>query len=426
MKRRGAAFVAVGSLGFIVQLLTLGGLTVMAGWPYIPAAALGVELAVLNNFFWHQRWTWHDRMSDGHVVNRVARYHASTGLTSVGNVLMTAAGVELLGLHPIAATAAAVVATSFSNFILSDRWVFRSGRTAPSTAVVAFLLVARAPCAAAAADLTPEALAAWDRLAAEARARNEGGDVPPYRAEPEGGAVEVPNGTVHIWHGSITLKNMTVDRLVKGLQHPGTPPPQEGVLEARVLGRSEDGLRVYLKLIQRTIITVTYDTEHEMAFIHRSPTLVTSQSVSTKINEVDGRDRGFLWRLNSYWRYQQEGANVRVDLESLSLSREVPFALRTIVGPIAGRIARESVTRTLTALQRHFQRAETALRVTPAETSAVHNVAASAAAPGVSPCTQRVSNVPLRAIATPRVATSAASVTIAPGFCRDISDPSGS
>ena len=30
---------------------------------YLTATALAVELAVLNNFVWHQLWTWRDRPS---------------------------------------------------------------------------------------------------------------------------------------------------------------------------------------------------------------------------------------------------------------------------------------------------------------------------------------------------------------------------
>jgi hypothetical protein len=143
--------------------------------------------------------------------------------------------------------------------------------------------------------------------------------------------------------------------MVNALMHPGTPPPQEDVLESRVLARSGDTLCVYLKLVRKTVITVTYDTEHQVTFARHSPRLATSRSVSTKIAESDGRDRGFLWRLNSYWRYAQVGNDVRVEVESLSLSRDVPMVLRPVAGPIINRIARESMLRTLQAIKDFFE-----------------------------------------------------------------------
>ena len=51
-------FVIVGCLGFVLQLLTLWALTSLAGWPWLPATAAAVEVAVLHNFVWHERWTW--------------------------------------------------------------------------------------------------------------------------------------------------------------------------------------------------------------------------------------------------------------------------------------------------------------------------------------------------------------------------------
>jgi hypothetical protein len=137
--------------------------------------------------------------------------------------------------------------------------------------------------------------------------------------------------------------------------YPGTPPPQEDVLESRVLARTDNTLRVYLKLARTAVVTVVYDTEHQVTFTRYSPTMVTSRSVSTRIAECDGGDRGFLWRLNSYWRYTQVGGDVRVDLESLSLSRAIPRVARPVARPIIDRIARESLLRTLDSVKRFLE-----------------------------------------------------------------------
>jgi hypothetical protein len=49
------------------------------------------------------------------------------------------------------------------------------------------------------------------------------------------------------------------------------------------------------------------------------------------------------------------GSDVRVDLESLSLSRGVPRVARAVARPIVDRIARESLSRTLFSLQRFLE-----------------------------------------------------------------------
>ena len=216
------------------------------------------------------------------------------------------------------------------------------------TLVMAPVLILSTPLAAA--ELSRETIAAWNAYVART------GDRPSRAgAAPSGEMIDVPGGTIYHSSGSIVIRNTTVDRVVQALMYPGTPPPQEDVLESRVLARSGDSLRVYLKLSRSAIVTVVYDTEHDVTFTRHSPTMVTSRSVSTWIAEADGGDRGFLWRLNSYWRYTRVGNDVRVDLESLALSRSVPGIARAVARPVIDRIARESLLRTLDSVQRFLQ-----------------------------------------------------------------------
>jgi hypothetical protein len=201
-----------------------------------------------------------------------------------------------------------------------------------------------------AVELSRETIAAWNAYVARK------GDRPSrLGAAPGGDMIDIPGGTIYHSSGSILIRNSTVDRVVRALMYPGTPPPQEDVLESRVLARTDATLRVYLKLTRSAIVTVVYDTEHDVTFARHSPTMATSRSVSRRIAECDGGDRGFLWRLNSYWRYTQVGSNVRVDLESLSLSRAIPSVARPMARPIVDRIARESLLRTLESVQRFLE-----------------------------------------------------------------------
>lgn len=353
MTRRVSRFVMVGAIGFALQIGALALLTQAVGWPYEPATALAVALTVLHNFWWHECWTWRDRTATGPgLAGRIARYYVATGATSIaGNLAITAIGVELFGWSPIVANVVAVAVSSLANFVISDRWVF--GRLAAVTTVA----LCMSPAQASAAELRPETLAAWKTYVTTTEHRlDTAGEADRPALEPWGKEIDVPGGAIHDWRGSTLIRGVTVDRLLRSLMYPGTPPPQQDVLEARVLGRSADSLHVYLRLVRRTIMTVTYDTEHTMIFRRHSETLATSRSVATRIAEIDGRDRGFLWRLNSYWRYVQAGDDVRVDLESLSLSREVPAILRPAAGMMISRIARESLTQTLEALRRHLER----------------------------------------------------------------------
>lgn len=352
MNNRVPAFVIVGAIGFVLQLVSLALLTTAAGWPYEPATAVAVELAVLHNFWWHEQWTWRDRTeSRAGVIGRFLRFQLTTGFTSLaGNLVLMAVCVELLGLNAVAANAVSVVLMSAANFLVADRWVFTRGAVIAVTAAFAAV-----PSQASATELKPETVAAWNRYVAGTAAHWRHQHAEMRDDQPHGDAIGVPGGTIHDWRGSTLIRGITVDALVRALMYPGTPPPQEDVLESRVLGRSGDSLRVYLKVIRRTIMTVIYDTEHEVTFERQGPGCAISRSVSTKIVESDGRDRGFLWRLNSYWRYTQVGKDVWVEMQSLSLSRDVPTVLKPVAGPIVNHIARESMTKTLEAVRSYFE-----------------------------------------------------------------------
>jgi hypothetical protein len=81
--------------------------------------------------------------------------------------------------------------------------------------------------------------------------------------------------------------------------------------------------------------------------------------VSTRIAEVEnlgeknesempvGNDSGFMWRLNSYWRFEQRDGGTYVQLEAISLTRDIPAGLSWLVAPFVNSIPRESLEFTL-------------------------------------------------------------------------------
>lgn len=343
---RCGSFTAVGILGFFVQLGVLTILTQLVGWRWLAATVVAVECAIVHNFFWHERWTWSDRADASFL-----RFNVAAAATSmVGNVLVMAALVGPLHLPVVGANAIAVVIVSALNFFLADRWVFRG--------VVLAVALFAVPAPAVAAPST-DAISRWNAYVAQFEARLARAEAPRYvpseRIAVDGETIDAGTATVSSWHGDVFIPNVTVDDVMRRLQHPGTPPPQADVLESSVLARHGDTLRVSIRMVRHAIVTVTYDTEHEMTFDRLSPSLATARSVATKIAEEGGGDRGFLWRLNSYWRYEQHASGVHVRLDSLSLSRDIPMLLKPIAGRIVPGIARESVLRTLEALRRYFE-----------------------------------------------------------------------
>jgi len=121
-------FNVVGLVGFALQSGALFVLTHSAHpLGYLVATAAAVELAILNNFVWHQRWTWRDRPSatTGETLRRLAKFNITNGAVSItGNLVLMSILVGRLGLAIAGANLASVAACSICNFFLADRIAF--------------------------------------------------------------------------------------------------------------------------------------------------------------------------------------------------------------------------------------------------------------------------------------------------------------
>ena len=121
-------FNVVGAGGFALQSGALFVLThTTLHVTYLAATALAVELAVLHNFVWHQRWTWKDRPAATMLESlcRLAKFNVTNGLVSlVGNVAFMAILVGRLGLPIAGANLISVGVCSICNFVLADRIAF--------------------------------------------------------------------------------------------------------------------------------------------------------------------------------------------------------------------------------------------------------------------------------------------------------------
>jgi putative flippase GtrA len=128
--KRWLAFNLVGLIGIVVQVAVLAGLTHVPGCHYLVATAAAVEVAVLHNFVWHERWTWAERARGGRLgmLGRLTRFHLTNGALSLaGNVLLMRLFVGEFAMNYSAANLAAITTCSMLNFFAGDRLVFVGG-----------------------------------------------------------------------------------------------------------------------------------------------------------------------------------------------------------------------------------------------------------------------------------------------------------
>jgi len=103
------------------------------------------------------------------------------------------------------------------------------------------------------------------------------------------------------------------------------------------------------------------DSEHEVKYTPLDKTRWRSVSRTTKIAEVDnagkpneremppGTGEGFLWKLNSYWRFQERDGGTWLECEAISLTRDIPTGLGWLIEPIIRDLPQESLANTLRA-----------------------------------------------------------------------------
>lgn len=174
---------------------------------------------------------------------------------------------------------------------------------------------------------------------------------------------EIPGGLIHDWQGWVFIPGVTVQRvvdLIRDYDHLARYYSPD-VLQSRLLSASADDLHVYMRLQKHKVVTVVLDTEYDVHYGRIDAAHQYSISRSTRVSEVDnpgspseralpqGHDHGYMWRLNSYWAFEQIDDGVLVQCEAISLTRDIPTGLAWLIGPFVNSIPRESLEFTLTA-----------------------------------------------------------------------------
>ena len=160
---------------------------------------------------------------------------------------------------------------------------------------------------------------------------------------------EIDGGMIHDWVGTAFLPGANVTQVLALMQdydHTAEHFRPE-VQASRLLSRAGDDFHIFMRLRKHKVITVLLDTEYDVQYGRLDAQHWFSESRSTRIEEVDGGDHGFLWRLNTYWRFVQVDEGVLVQCEAISLTRDIPTGLGWMVGPFVTKIPRESLEFTM-------------------------------------------------------------------------------
>lgn len=180
------------------------------------------------------------------------------------------------------------------------------------------------------------------------------------------GPVRVPNGLIHDWIAAGFIRDSNIQELLAVMQqydkHKDTYKPE--VMDSKLISRHGNDFQVYLRLLKKKIITVVLDTDHDVHYRPVGRTRWVCHSYTTRIAEVESAGSrserilqpdtgyGFLWRLSSYWRFEECDAGAVIECRAISLTRDVPFGLGWAIEPIIQKLPKESLINTLEATRR--------------------------------------------------------------------------
>jgi hypothetical protein len=175
--------------------------------------------------------------------------------------------------------------------------------------------------------------------------------------------VQVPHGLIHDWVGAAWVPGANVDRILALIQdydnHKNIYKPE--VIDSKLISHSGDDFKIYLRLLKKKIITVVLETDHEVHYSRLDRSCWHCRSYTTRIAEVQGAGRagetalppdtghGFLWRLYSYWKFQERDNGAFIECRAISLTRDIPTGLKWVIQPMVRSLPKESLVHTLAA-----------------------------------------------------------------------------
>ena len=174
---------------------------------------------------------------------------------------------------------------------------------------------------------------------------------------------EITGGLIHHWVGTVFIPNATVAQvlaIVQDYDHLTRSYAPE-VMASRLISRKGDDFHISLRTRDQKVVTVVLDSEYQVHYGRLDVAHQFSISRSVRVSEIadagsprehavgDAESHGYLWRLNSYWKFVQASDGVIVQCEAISLTRIVPTGLGWLIAPLVREIPGESLKATLSA-----------------------------------------------------------------------------
>jgi hypothetical protein len=199
------------------------------------------------------------------------------------------------------------------------------------------------------------------RAVAETQLRSGGVVIERLETLDNGKPISAPGGLIHHWIGTAFVPGATLAQTLTFMQDYDHKVEyfKPDIVRSKILKHEGDDYFVLLRFYQKKIITTVIDTDQEVHYHVVDKTHAWSRSHATRVQEVEnpgksderlepeGHDKGFVWKLNTFWRFEEKDGGTYLECQAISLSRDIPTGLGWMVGSFVSSVPRESLTFTL-------------------------------------------------------------------------------
>jgi hypothetical protein len=252
-------------------------------------------------------------------------------------------------------------------------------------------VVACAGAWAAAAELTPPTIAAFDHYVELTEARMAGEvagaapllwidrqradarirlitslkagqvDVEKLETRDRGESIRVPDGLIHHWMGTVWIPGASLEGVISFVQDYAGYPAAFGPLvrSARVTAHEGDRFDVAMRTETHKVITVVVDATYRIDYTRIDARRVLVKTVASDLKEIENagtlneravaaeHGRGYVWRMNTYCAFESQADGTFEQCESISLSRGLPFGIGWMIEPFVTSVPKETLEFTL-------------------------------------------------------------------------------
>lgn len=177
-----------------------------------------------------------------------------------------------------------------------------------------------------------------------------------------GGMIHVPNGLIHDWTGTVFIPGAHTNDVTAVLQdyqaYAATYRP--AVIQSHLVNRDRNQFRYQLKFQANSFgvkagllgdfrsIYWTEDARHSYSTTEATHLVELANPGSPGERELSPEEaRGYVQRTFTIVRYNEADGGVYMEVQAMSLSRDIPAALRWAVAPLVERFSRQVLTTTL-------------------------------------------------------------------------------